>query len=208
MLFRRHKGGDRGSRRRRQARRLVGGTTWNFSQRLPWWFEATLTTRLWWLNAFAARFGILEGALCSSRSTLDLGGSSARGCVAVWDWRLMGQCCVFRQLHTDLATSVSQSRVLLRLCRPKRWRLVARGRGGPVPIGARHAHFVSRSRRPGIEPVSRVFTRTDASDVFASVAPSRLRIAWECQRDSRPLVFVVALALCFRFAPACFCLLS
>ena len=110
------------------------------------------------LNAFAARFWILDGALCSSRSTLDLGGSSARGCVAVWDWRLMGQCCVFRQLHTDSATSVSQSRVLLRLCRPKRWRLVARGRGGPVPIGARHAHFVSRSRRPGIEPVSRVFT--------------------------------------------------
>jgi hypothetical protein len=106
------------------------------------------------LNAFAARFS----SLCSSRSTLDLGGSSARGCVAVWDWRLMGQCCVFRQLHTDSATSVSQSRVLLRLCRPKRWRLVARGRGGPVPIGARHAHFVSRSRRPGIEPVSRVFT--------------------------------------------------
>ena len=134
--------------------------------------------------------------------------SSARGCVAGWDWRLMGQCCVFRQLHTDSATSVSQSRVLLRLCRPKRWRLVARGRGGPVPIGARHAHFVSRSRRPGIEPVSRVFTRTDASDVFASVAPSRLRIAWECQRDSRPLVFVVALARCFRSAPACFCLLS
>ena len=58
------------------------------------------------------------------------------------------------------------------------------------------------NRCPGFSPW------TDASDVFASVAPSRLRIAWECQRDSRPLVFVVALARCFRFAPACFCLLS
>ena len=34
--------GCRGSRRRRPARRLVRGTTWNFSQRLPWWYEATL----------------------------------------------------------------------------------------------------------------------------------------------------------------------
>ena len=58
------------------------------------------------------------------------------------------------------------------------------------------------NRCPGFSPW------TDASDVFASVAPSRLRIAWECQRDSRPLVFVVALARCFRSAPACFCLLS
>ena len=58
------------------------------------------------------------------------------------------------------------------------------------------------NRCPGFSPW------TDASDVFASVAPSRHRIAWECQRDSRPLVFVVALARCFRFAPACFCLLS
>ena len=58
------------------------------------------------------------------------------------------------------------------------------------------------NRCPGFSPW------TDASDVFASVAPSRLRIAWECQRDSRPLVLVVALALCFRSAPACFCLLS
>ena len=41
------------------------------------------------------------------------------------------------------------------------------------------------NRCPGFSPW------TDASDVFASVAPSRLRIAWECQRDSRPLVFVV-----------------
>ena len=48
--FVRHKSGNRGSRRRRPARRLVGGTTWNFSQRLPWWFEATLTTRLWWFK--------------------------------------------------------------------------------------------------------------------------------------------------------------
>ena len=43
-------------------------------------------------------------ALCSSRSTPIWAVSSARGCVADWDWRLMGQCCVFRQLHTDLAT--------------------------------------------------------------------------------------------------------
>ena len=157
--FVRHKSGNRGSRRRRPARRLVGGTTWNFSQRLPWWFEATLTTRLWrFKRVCGSIFGFLMGrcAVLGRRSIWAV--SSARGCVAVWDWRLMGQCCVFRQLHTDSATSVSQSRVLLRLCRPKRWRLVARGRGGPVPIGARHAHFVSRSRRPGIEPVSRVFT--------------------------------------------------
>ena len=37
-----HRSGCRGSRRRRPARRLVRGTTWNFSQRLPWWYEATL----------------------------------------------------------------------------------------------------------------------------------------------------------------------
>ena len=62
MLFCRHKGGDRGSRRRRPARRLVGGTTWNFSQRLPWWFEATLTTRLWWFKRVCGSiFGFLMG---------------------------------------------------------------------------------------------------------------------------------------------------
>ena len=42
--------------------------------------------------------------------------SSARGCVAGWDWRLMGQCCVFRQLHTDLATDrVLESRATVPL---------------------------------------------------------------------------------------------
>ena len=39
------------------------------------------------LNAFAARFSC---ALCSSRSTPIWAVSSARGCVAVWDWRLLG----------------------------------------------------------------------------------------------------------------------
>ena len=92
----------------------------------------------------------------------------------------------------------------------KRWRMVARGLGGPVPHRCADAHFVlGTARRTGIEPVSRVLPSPDgrASDVFASVGPSRLRTCWECQRDSRPVSGIVALALCFRFAPACFCLL-
>jgi hypothetical protein len=86
------------------------------------------------------------------------------------------------------------------------WWLAGEGARSPSVRGTRTL-FRDRAGRgsnrcPGFSPW------TDASDVFASVAPSRLRIAWECQRDSRPLVFVVALARCFRFAPACFCLLS
>jgi len=100
--FVRHKSGDRGSRRRRPARRLVRGTTWNFSQRLPRWFEATRTRGFFKRVCGSYSWGFLRCAVLGRRSIL--AESSARGCVAGWDWRLMGQCCVFRQLHTDLAT--------------------------------------------------------------------------------------------------------
>ena len=191
MLFRRHKGGDRGSRRRRQARRLVGGTTWNFSQRLPWWFEATLTTRLWWLNAFAARFGTLRGrcAVLGRRSiwaVLRLVAAWQFGTGVLWaSVACFVNCTLIRQHPCPRVACycafAAQS--------GGGWWLAGEGARSPSVRGTRTL-FRDRAGRgsnrcPGFSPW------TDASDVFASVAPSRLRIAWECQRDSRPLVFVV-----------------
>ena len=49
--------------------------------------------------------------------------------------------------------------MLLRLCRPKRWRMVARGLDGPVPSRCVDAHFhVLRGSnpRPGVFPRSRI----------------------------------------------------
>ena len=209
MLFCRHKGGDRGSRRRRQARRLVGGTTWNFSQRLPWWFEATLTTRLWWLKRVCGSiFGFLMGrcAVLGRRSiwaVLRLVAAWQFGTGVLWaSVACFVNCTLIRQHPCPRVACycafAAQS--------GGGWWLAGEG-ARCLSVRGTRTLFRDRAGRgsnrcPGFSPW------TDASDVFASVAPSRLRIAWECQRDSRPLVFVVALARCFRSAPACFCLLS
>ena len=94
-------------------------------------------------------------ALCSSRSTPIWAVSSARGCVADWDWRLMGQCCVFRQLHTDLATIlVLESRATAPLPPKAVEDGGSRARRARCLLGALMRTFVLRGSnpRPGFSP--------------------------------------------------------
>ena len=153
------------------------------------------------LNAFAARFSC---ALCSSRSTPIWAVSSARGCVAVWDWRLLGQCCVFRQLHTDLATiRVLESRATAPLP-PK-----AVEDGGSRARGARclrcvDAHFCLRDSnpRPGFSPFRESSPRYAIDCTLAIFA-----LCVEETLESLSRGVCVALVRCFRCSAAYFCLL-
>ena len=56
----------------------------------------------------------------------------------VWDWRLMGQCCVFRQLHTDLAT------ILVLESRATSMRRRLAGRANGTTIGREEVREVLR----------------------------------------------------------------